>query len=60
VGDDRCVTSVAFLDSGDVVAADDAGKIGLYSVNNQGSILQNAISEFHFFLQICNYFTKKI
>ena len=35
VGDDRSVTSVAFLESGDVIASDDSGKIGVYSVNNQ-------------------------
>jgi hypothetical protein len=39
------VTSVAFLESGDVIAGDDAGRIGVYSVNNQVSTLEKARSQ---------------
>ena len=35
VPDDRSVTCLSFLESGDVIAGDDSGMIGVYSVNNQ-------------------------
>ena len=35
VPDERGVTGLAFLESGDVIAGDDSGMIGVYSVNNQ-------------------------
>jgi len=41
------VTGIGFLESGDVVASDDTGMVGIYSVNNNGEYFLSHDFEAH-------------